>query len=75
MKGKISPENFLKKYMAWYRGTEKENHHLLFEGVSHDCYIFCSNDHTKIARTDFRIMFLIKLIPSKVFKKNKVLMC
>lgn len=43
--------------MAWYRGTGKENHRSVFENVSHDRCIFCGDDRTKIARTDFTIMF------------------
>ena len=43
--------------MAWYRGTGKENHHSVFENVSHDRCIFCGGDRTEIARTDFTIMF------------------
>ena len=43
--------------MAWYRGTGKENHKSVFENVSHDRCIFCGDDRTEIARTDFTIMF------------------
>ena len=43
--------------MAWYRGTGKKNHKSVFENVSHDRCIFCGDDRTEIARTDFTIMF------------------
>ena len=45
------------KIMAWYRGTGKENHKLVYENVSHDRCIFCGTDRTEIARTDFTIYF------------------
>ena len=35
----------------------KENNHLMFENISHDRFIFCEEDRTEIARTDFIIMF------------------
>lgn len=43
--------------MAWYRGTGKENHHSVFENISYYRCIFCGDDRTEIARTDFTIMF------------------
>ncbi len=43
--------------MAWYKMTGKENHHSVFENISHDRCIFCGDDRTEIARTDFTIMF------------------
>ena len=43
--------------MAWYRGTGKENHHSVFENVSHDRCIFCGGDRTEIHSTNFTIMF------------------
>ena len=43
--------------MAWYRGTGKENHKSVFENVDYGRCIFCNNDRTEIARTDFTIVF------------------
>ena len=43
--------------MAWYRGTGKENHHSVFENVSHDRCIFCGGDRTEIYSTNFIIYF------------------
>ena len=43
--------------MAWYKMTGKENHSSVFENISHDRCIFCSDDRTEIARTDFTIQF------------------
>ena len=42
---------------SWQNSSGKENHKSIFENVSHDRCIFCGNDRTEIARTDFTIMF------------------
>ena len=44
--------------MAWYNATGKENDKSRYENnrVIDRC-IFCGNDRTEIARTDFTIMF------------------
>ena len=54
---KFHQKKFSKRYMAWYRGTGIENHKSVFENVSHNRCIFCGDDRTEIARTDFTIMF------------------
>ena len=47
----------IKKIMAWYNSTGKENHSSIFDNVEYDRCIFCGNNRTEIARTDFTIMF------------------
>ena len=42
---------------SWQNSSSKENHKSIFENVSHDRCIFCGDDRTEIARTDFIIMF------------------
>ena len=43
--------------MAWYNSTGKENHSSLFDNVEFDRCIFCGDNRTEIAQTDFTIMF------------------
>lgn len=42
---------------SWQNSSGRENHKSVFENTSHDRCIFCGDNRTEIAQTDFTIMF------------------